>query len=247
MPPVFARLRQAPDRVRADRAVRHTLGDMQPRVRSVNVGGARGGILPRGRETAIDKRPVAAIQVRDPGPKRGGLGSGVVGDDVVSRKHHGGSRQAVYAVAREELDWWGATLGRELVDGMFGENLTTAGARRRRLGGGGALAGRVGAARGDRAAHPVRDVPGVDGGAAAGCAGSPSGGAPAPTCPWSSAGLVSTGDAVEVLGRPAHGITVPEVFRAFTGDDELAARVLQADILGGDDRPWLERRVARRR
>ena len=65
--------------------------------------------------------------MRDPGPKRGGLGSGVVGDDVVSRKHHGGSRQAVYAVAREELDWWGATLGRELVDGMFGENLTTQG------------------------------------------------------------------------------------------------------------------------
>ena len=81
---------------------------MQPVVRSVNVGGPRGGILPKGRETAIDKRPVGAIEVRDPGPKRGGLGSGVVGDDVVSRKHHGGSHQAVYAVAREELDWWGA-------------------------------------------------------------------------------------------------------------------------------------------
>ena len=96
-------------------------------MRSVNVGGARGGIRRRGGDTAIDKRPVASVQVRDPGPKRGGLGSGVVGDDVVSRKHHGGSRQAVYAVAREELDWWGASLGRELADGMFGENLTTEG------------------------------------------------------------------------------------------------------------------------
>ncbi len=96
-------------------------------MRSVNVGGARGGIRRRGGETAIDKRPVASVQVRDPGPKRGGLGSGVVGDDVVSRKHHGGSRQAVYAVAREELDWWGAALGRDLADGMFGENLTTSG------------------------------------------------------------------------------------------------------------------------
>ena len=56
---------------------------MQPVVRSVNVGGPRGGILPKGRDTAIDKRPVDAIEVRDPGPKRGGLGSGVVGDVVV--------------------------------------------------------------------------------------------------------------------------------------------------------------------
>src|SRR6187402_2177272 len=100
---------------------------MEPRVRSVNVGTVRDGIRPRGGGSAIGKRPVPSAQVRDPGPKRGGLGSGVVGDDVGSRKHHGGSSQAVYAVAREELDWWGAELGRELPDGMFGENLTTVG------------------------------------------------------------------------------------------------------------------------
>ncbi|HET7761064.1 MAG TPA: MOSC domain-containing protein [Phycicoccus sp.] len=100
---------------------------MAPLIRSVNVGAPRLGIRPKGRATAIDKRPVDAVEVRDPGPKHGGLGSGVVGDDVVSRRHHGGSRQAVYAVAREELDWWGAALGRELRDGMFGENLTTSG------------------------------------------------------------------------------------------------------------------------
>src|ERR671913_532142 len=100
---------------------------MTPRVRSLNVGSPREGIRARGERTAIDKRPVASVEVRDPGPKRGGLGSGVVGDDVVSRRHHGGSRQAVYAVAREELDWWGSALGRVLPDGMFGENLTTIG------------------------------------------------------------------------------------------------------------------------
>ena len=49
------------------------------------------------------------------------------------------------------------------------------------------------------------------------------------------AGVVRAGDAVEVLGRPSHGITVPEVFRAFTGDDEGAARVLAEGILGADD------------
>ncbi len=100
---------------------------MAARIRSVNVGSPRPGIGAKGRVSAIDKRPVGSIEVRDPGPKKGGLGSGVVGDDVVARQHHGGTQQAVYAVAREELDWWGRELGRDLRDGMFGENLTTEG------------------------------------------------------------------------------------------------------------------------
>ena len=219
---------------------------MQPVVRSVNVGGARADIRRRGGDTGIDKRPVASAHVRDPGPKRGGLGSGVVGDDVVSRKHHGGSGQAVYAVAREELDWWGAELGRELPDGMFGENLTTVG-----LDVDGAVMGerwRVGSA--------VLEVTG-----------------PRIPCATFRAwmkepgwvrrftergrtgaylavvepGTVSAGDGIEVLDRPGHGITVPQVFRAFTGDDEAAARVLAAGLLDEADHRWLERRVARRR
>ncbi len=225
---------------------RHTLGDMQPRVRSVNVGGARGGIRRRGGETAIDKRPVPSAEVRDPGPKRGGLGSGVVGDDVVSRKHHGGSRQAVYAVAREELDWWGAALGRDLVDGMFGENLTTEG-----LDVDAAVVGerwRVGSAllevTGPRIpCATFRAWMGERGWVRRFTERGRTGAYLAVVEP----GLVSTGDAVEVLWRPGHGITVPEVFGGFTGDDELAARVLKAGILGDDDRRWLERRLARRR
>ena len=218
---------------------------MQPVVRSVNVGGARSGIRRRGGETAIDKRPVATIEVRDPGPKRGGLGSGVLGDDVVSRKHHGGSRQAVYAVAREELDWWGAELGRDLRDGMFGENVTTTG-----LDVDSAVVGerwRIGSA--------VLEVTG-----------------PRIPCATFGAwmaergwvrrftergrtgaylaviepGVLSAGDVVAVVGRPDHGITVPEVFGAFMGDDELAARVLAAGVLGADEHRDLERRLTRR-
>ncbi len=225
--------------------MRHTLGDMQPRVRSVNVGGARSGIRRRGGDTAIDKRPVESVEVRDPGPKRGGLGSGVVGDDVVSRKHHGGSQQAVYAVAREELDWWGATLGRDLVDGMFGENLTTEG-----LGVDAAVVGerwRIGSAllevTGPR-------IPCATFAAWMGERGwvrrFTERGRTGAYLAVVEPGAVSTGDAVEVLGRPAHGITVAEVFRAFTGDDEMAARVLEAGIVEGEDRVWLERRMARR-
>ena len=59
-------------------------------------------------------------------------------------------------------------------------------------------------------------------------------------------GVLSAGDVVEVVGQPDHGITVPEVFRAFMGDGEPAARVLAAGVLGPEDRRDLERRLARR-
>ncbi|MEU9315437.1 MOSC domain-containing protein [Streptomyces sp. NPDC048295] len=77
--------------------------------------------------TGIDKRPVeGSVLVSDPGPKGTG-GSGLAGDAVCDLRHHGGSDQAVYAFAREDLDGWERELGRPLANGAFGENLTTAG------------------------------------------------------------------------------------------------------------------------
>lgn len=67
------------------------------------------------------------MRVSDPGPKGTG-GSGLAGDAVCDLRNHGGSDQAVYAFAREELDAWERQLGgRELANGSFGENLTTLG------------------------------------------------------------------------------------------------------------------------
>ena len=43
-------------------------------------------------------------------------------------RNHGGPDLAVYAYAREDLDFWAAELDRPLPDGVFGENLTTEGA-----------------------------------------------------------------------------------------------------------------------
>ncbi|WP_097870360.1 MOSC domain-containing protein [Streptomyces sp. rh34] len=79
--------------------------------------------------TGIDKRPVAGpVEVLDPGPRGGGGGSGLAGDAVCDLRHHGGSDQAVYAFAREELDAWERELGgRKLAGGVFGENFTTLG------------------------------------------------------------------------------------------------------------------------
>ncbi|GAB7103853.1 MOSC domain-containing protein [Streptomyces phaeofaciens JCM 4814] len=77
--------------------------------------------------TGIDKRPAEGpVRVAAPGPK-GVAGSGLAGDAVCHLRHHGGDDQAVYAVAREDLDDWERELGRTLGNGAFGENLTTAG------------------------------------------------------------------------------------------------------------------------
>jgi MOSC domain-containing protein YiiM len=101
-----------------------------PSVLSTNRGAAV--VIREGRRpTGIGKRPVDAIDVADPGPKRrgpAGVGfSGVAGDFVGNGRHHGGSGQAVYAFAREELDHWERELGRTIAPGLFGENLTTVG------------------------------------------------------------------------------------------------------------------------
>jgi MOSC domain-containing protein YiiM len=69
--------------------------------------------------TGIWKLPVAGpVAVR---------GVNVEGDDQGDRSVHGGPDKAVYAYAREDIDWWERELGRELPDGVFGENLTLTG------------------------------------------------------------------------------------------------------------------------
>ncbi|MFD5253521.1 MOSC domain-containing protein [Streptomyces bobili] len=99
------------------------------RLLSVNVGRPRAVPYtdqPEGL-TGIDKRPVEGpVRVAAPGPK-GVAGSGLAGDAVCHLRHHGGDDQAVYAVAREDLDDWERELGRTFADGAFGENLTTTG------------------------------------------------------------------------------------------------------------------------
>jgi MOSC domain-containing protein YiiM len=71
------------------------------------------------KRTAIDKRPANGPVAVAP--------LGMAGDEQADTANHGGADQAVYVYAREDLDWWEPRLGRELRDGMFGENITSAG------------------------------------------------------------------------------------------------------------------------
>src|ERR1039457_116298 len=193
------------------------------RVVSVNTGRASdaewAGRLKR---TAIDKRPAA-------GPVRVGR-LGVAGDEQVDKENHGGYEQAVYAYAREDLDWWVEQLGRELRDGLFGENITTAGLDV------------TGAAIGEtwRLGTAVAQVtsPRIPCVTFASWLGEPRwvrrfarAGRPGAYLRVLSEGEVGPGDDIEILDRPAVTVTVGEAMRAFYGDTDLMRQLLAVDGL----------------
>ena len=178
--------------------------------------------------TAIDKQPAA-------GPVRVGL-LGLDGDECVDKENHGGREQAVYAYAREDIDWWTERLGRELRNGMFGENITTAG-----LDVSGALIGetwQLGSAvvqiTGPRVPcvtfHSWMDERfWVKRFAAAG--------RPGAYLRVLQEGAVGAGDGVEVIDCPAERVTVAESMRAFYGDQDLMRRLLR---VAGRGEKWDE-------
>ena len=202
-------------------------------LRSLNVGAERPNPAPRRVSTGIFKEPVPGpVEIADPGPRdpEAEVASGVEGDFVGDRAHHGGRHQALYAFDRAELDWWEAELGREIHDGMFGENLTL-----------------VGVAVDDAVIGEIWEIgtarvrvtePRIPCGTFAGVMQEQgwikrftqrarSGAYLAVESP----GQLRRGDEVRVVSRPEHGITVAEAFRARTLERDLASRVLQA----GDD------------
>jgi MOSC domain-containing protein YiiM len=69
--------------------------------------------------SAIDKRPAS-------GPVFVGA-LGLEGDEQYERRFHGGPSKAVYAYGAEDLAWWSERLGRPLLPGFIGENVTTEG------------------------------------------------------------------------------------------------------------------------
>lgn len=201
------------------------------RILSTNVGRASPNPANARLSTGIDKRPVPSIAVADPGPKRvvDGAGvSGVAGDVVGDGRNHGGSSQAVYAVAAEELAWWSAELGQELPPGKFGENLTLAGldvdaalvGERWRIGDGVVLQ-----VTGPRVpCATFRAAMGVPGWGRRFSRRGRTGAYLSVVVP----GTIRAGDSVEVVFRPDHGVTVPLLYRAVTTDPRWAGEALVA-------------------
>ncbi|MFE3648430.1 MULTISPECIES: MOSC domain-containing protein [unclassified Streptomyces] len=178
--------------------------------------------------TGIDKRPVdGPVTVTAPGPKGIG-GSGLAGDAVVDRRYHGGDDQAVYAYAREDLDDWQRELDRELANGTFGENLTTAGLEvtRARIGerwrvGDGVLLEVTSPRIPCRTFQGWLDEHGWLKRFTAAAV-------PGAYLRVLEAGEIRAGDPVRVEHRPGHDITIALMFHALTTRRALLPRLLEA-------------------
>ena len=214
------------------------------RLLSVNIGRPQPNPWKPVSLTGIDKRPASGpVMVAAPGPK--GTGAvGLAGDRVYDVAHHGGTDQAVYAYAREDLDEWAAELGRTLDNGVFGENLTTLGVavndaligERWRLGGDVVLevcCPRIpcGTFQGwmERDGWIKRFTKAAKAGA---------------YLRVISPGLIRAGDPVTVERRPAHDVTVAVTFRAMTTEPELLPRLLAADAMPDGIKELARRRGA---
>ena len=178
--------------------------------------------------TGIGKQPVdGPVRVAAPGPKGVGA-SGLAGDAVCDMRHHGGDHQAVYAVAREDLDDWERELGRALPSGAFGENLTTegldvSGARigeRWRIGSEVVLevtCGRI-------PCRTFQEHLGEKGWVRR----FTHKGAPGAYLRVVEPGEIRSGDPIEIVHRPDHDVTVALQFRAVTLERGLLPRLLAA-------------------
>jgi MOSC domain-containing protein YiiM len=185
--------------------------------------------------SGIDKRPAA-------GPVLLGAG-GVAGDTICDTRHHGGPDRAVYAYAAEDLAYWSAELGLELVAGNAGENLTLSGVDC------------SGAVVGER--WQVGDAllrvtgPRAPCGVFAGFLGVPDlvrrflhAGRPGAYLAVDRSAEVAAGDPVAILDRPAHGVTVADLLAVRAGRRERLDHVVRArSDLGADAREWLDRVV----
>jgi MOSC domain-containing protein YiiM len=206
---------------------------------SVNVGAPR---IVRWRDrdvwTSIFKDPVAGrVAVR---------GVNVVGDDQADRSVHGGPDKAVYAYAREDLDWWSGGRSAPLASGVFGENLTVNGVAVTH------------AVIGER--WRVNDVllevcgpriPCYKLGIRMGEDGFPrlfaAVGRPGAYLRILTEGTVAAGDVLTVEHRPAHGVTVRTVADVFHRDHSRAAELLAAPELAEVWQSWARSLLDRRR
>lgn len=198
-------------------------------VASVNLAATAVDVTQRGHQvrTGIGKIPVAGpVTVRAPGSKADGLGSGLVGDLVVDRRHHGGDDQAVYAYADEDYRYFETLLDSPLTPGRFGENLTTRG-----LDVNNAILGetwRIGddlilKVRGPRIpCNTFRAWMGVRGWLRTFSETALSGAYLSVVSP----GTARSGDRIAILDRPAHGVTVWELYRALTTEPERWPAIL---------------------
>ena len=209
-----------------------------PRVLSIAVG--------RPREFEYHGRPAkSAIWKSVVSGRVAARGVNLDGDDQADRQAHGGPDKTVYAYAVEDVRFWEAQLGRPLATAELGENLTTEG-----IDVNGALVGEhwaIGSAvfeiseprvpcwrLGVRMNDPgfVRVFTEAL--------------RPGAYMRIVREGDVGAGDAIEVVSRPGHDLTVRDVFRIYTRDRDECARILEVPQMSEAWKRWARDTLARR-
>ncbi len=167
--------------------------------------------------SAIDKRAVAGPVKVHP--------LGLTGDLQANRTDHGGPTKAVYAYTQEDADYWRAELGRTIEPGLFGENLRLTG-----VDAGNAVIGERWSING---VELEVTMPRIPCGNFARHVGEPgwvrrftAANRPGAYLRVVKGGSVQAGDAVGVTSRPAHGVTIAQVFGGL--DADAAGRLLAA-------------------
>jgi MOSC domain-containing protein YiiM len=203
---------------------------------SVNVGRAQ--TRPGGRRfvrSAIWKAPVEGrVWAR---------GVNIDGDEQADLRVHGGPNKAVYAYAIEDTRWWEAEMGRALGYGAFGENLTTEG-----VDVSGALVGErweIGTAVFEVVQPRLpcfklgvkMEEPGF-------LKRFAQASRPGAYLRIVVEGEIGAGDAVRVVDRPAHGVTMRLMSDAILLDHALLPSLLDAPDLIDEWRGWVAERAA---
>jgi MOSC domain-containing protein YiiM len=184
--------------------------------------------------TGIDKRPVPSLQL---------TAAGVLGDQVLDTKRHGGFDKAAYAYSIDDLRWWEKEIGSDLTPGSFGENLTTAGIDV------------TGAVIGERwqIGQALLEVsePRIPCRVFAGFWKRPelvkeftAAARPGAYLRVIESGSVSASDAIVIVSKPEHGFTIGQAFRAKTGERELVPKVLAAAELPAVWHEWAQRTLS---
>lgn len=171
----------------------------------------------RAGRTAIDKRALAGpVRIED---------GGVAGDKQIEDVH-GGRYQALYAYAREEAARWAGELGEDVPPGRFGENVVTSGV---------AVTDAVVGERWRIGATVVVETttPRIPCVTFQSWLGQPnwvkrftSRGDVGSYLRVVTPGVVRAGDRIEVISRPAHGVTIRDVFTATDQDPSRLRRLL---------------------
>lgn len=211
---------------------------MPARVLSVSVG--------RPREFDYHGRPARSAIWKAPISSRvAARGVNLAGDDQADRQAHGGPDKAVYAYAVEDARWWEGELGRALEPAQFGQNLTTEGVEVND-----ALVGerwaigsavfevsepripcwRLGVRMNDptfirRFTEALR---------------------PGAYMRIVTEGDVGAGDAIEIVSKPDHDLSVRDVFRIYTRDRGECGRLLEVPQMSAAWRRWAQEMLDRK-